>query len=103
MKEYIPKATVVAEIERLIAALDKCPKLNDTQIAVLAGDKVLLLKLLSFLDTLETKEVDLEKELDYNDYISFFKEHPNYSNGDWGFEETWAFGQYCYKLGLAQK
>ncbi len=47
---------------------------------------------------------DLVKELDYDDYMAFFKEHPEYSNGDWGFEETWTFGQYCYTLGLkAQK
>jgi hypothetical protein len=34
------------------------------------------------------------------DYMNFFKEHPDYNNGSWGFEETWTFAQYCYKLGL---
>lgn len=48
----------------------------------------------------EVKENDLVEELDYDDYIAFFKEHPEYNNGDWGYEETWTFGQYCYKLGL---
>ena len=56
------------------------------------------------LDTLEVKENNLVEELDYDDYMAFFKEYPEYSNGDWGFEETWTFAQYCYKLGLkAQK
>ena len=52
------------------------------------------------LDTIEVKEVDLVEEIDYKDYIRFFKEHPEYSDGSWGFEETWTFAQYCYKLGL---
>ena len=49
------------------------------------------------------KEADLEKELDYDDYMNFFKEYPEYDNEDWGFEEIWTFGQYCYKLGLKAK
>ena len=57
-------------------------------------------EVLSFINTLETKENDLVEELDYDDYMTFFKEHPEYNNVDWGFEETWTFGQYCYKLGL---
>ena len=57
-------------------------------------------EVLSFINTLETKENDLVEELDYDDYMIFFKEHPEYNNGDWGFEETWTFGQYCYKLGF---
>ena len=48
-------------------------------------------------------EVDLEKELDYDDYMSFFKEHPEYSNGDWGFDECWVFAKYFYELGLKAK
>ena len=68
-------------------------------------------EVLSYLDTLEVKDVEeepvskeLEKELDYGDYMAFFEEHPEYNDVDWGFEETWTFAQYCYKLGLkAQK
>ena len=61
-------------------------------------------EVLSYLDTLETKENDLVEELDYGDYMAFFEEHPEYNDVDWGFEETWTFAQYCYKLGLkAQK
>ena len=54
-------------------------------------------------DTLEVKEVDLKKELDYDDYMNFFEEHPNYSNGDWGFDECWVFAKYFFELGLKAK
>ena len=70
MKQYINKNDIVAEIERQISAIDNYPKLTDTlniQIAVLEGNKVVLTKLLSFLDTLEVKEVDLEKE--YEEFV----------------------------------
>ena len=63
MEQYIDKSAVVAEIERQILAIDKMPKITDTQISVLSGNKVILTKLLSFIDTLERKEVDLEKHL----------------------------------------
>jgi hypothetical protein len=57
-----------------------------------------------YKETLEVEENDLVEELDYDDYMTFFEEHPDYIDGSWGFEETWTFGQYCYKLGLkAQK
>ena len=64
--KLIDKSALVAEIERQISAIDNCPKLTDTQIAVLEGNKVVLTKLLSFLDTLEVKEVDLELENENN-------------------------------------
>ena len=66
MKRYIDKDALVAEIERQISAIDNYPKLTDTlniQIAVLKGNKVVLTKLLSFLDTIEVKEVDLENSM----------------------------------------
>ena len=63
MTPYIGKNDLVAEIKRQLFAIDKCPKLTDTQIAVLEGNKIVLTKLLSFIDTLEVKEVDLEKEI----------------------------------------
>lgn len=53
---------------------------------------------------IKMEENDVVEEIDYEDYIRFFKEHPECNNGDWGFDETWAFAQYCYTLGLkAQK
>ena len=62
MAQYIDKDALVAEIERQISAIDNYPKLTDTQIAVLEGNKVVLTKLLSFLNTLEAKEADLTRE-----------------------------------------
>ena len=100
MKQYIDKSDVVAEIKRRI-------KEYNTPVDRLGSNNIRLHEckdILSFLNTLEVKENDLVEELDYDDYMTFFKEHPEYNNGDWGFEETWTFGQYCYTLGLkAQK
>ena len=98
MEQYISKSAVVAELDRI--KKEECP------IDTYEGRCKLFYfeQFLSFLNTLEVKENDLVEELDYNDYMTFFKEHPEYNNGDWGFEETWTFGQYCYTLGLkAQK
>ena len=95
MAQYIDKDALVAEIERLDEYYHHSKS---------AGGQAFIESLLSFINTLEVKEVNLVEELDYDDYMTFFKEHPEYNNGDWGFEETWTFGQYCYKLGLkAQK
>lgn len=55
------------------------------------------------INSIEVKELDLDKELSYEDYIRFFEEHPNFPN-DWGFDEAWFFAKYFFKLGLkAQK
>ena len=62
--KLIDKDAVVAEIERQILTIDNTPKITDTQISVLSGNKVILTKLLSFINTLEVKEVDLGKELE---------------------------------------
>ena len=52
MTQYINKDAVVAEIKRLSAYLDS---LHEQRI---------IEKILSIIDTLEVKEVDLEKEMD---------------------------------------
>lgn len=57
-------------------------------------------EVIKYVDTLEVKEVDLKKELDYNDYLNFFIEHPNYNNIDWGFDECWVFAKHFFELGL---
>ena len=75
MKQYIDKSALVAEIKRQILAIDNTPKITDTQISVLSGNKVILTKLLSFIDTLEVKEMDLEKEL--GEWIKYGP-HTNY-------------------------
>lgn len=62
MKQYIDKAAIIAEIERLD---------NFWHLSKNAGGQAFVERLLSFLDTLEVKEVDLEKEFDKccEDYI----------------------------------
>jgi hypothetical protein len=91
MAQYIGKDALLAEIERKTRT-EQGYSSGDAECGYLDCAR----EILSFLDTLEVKE----KELDYDDYITFFKDHPEYNYGEWGFEETWTFGQYCYKLGL---
>ena len=59
MKQYIDKAALVAEIKRRrILVSDPILSGNDLMI----GERNALFNLLSFIDTLEVKEVDLEKK-----------------------------------------
>jgi hypothetical protein len=55
MKQYIDKAAIVAEIERLYNS----EYTNDSGLSC-CGKKIILRYILSFLDTLEVKEVDLD-------------------------------------------
>ena len=78
MGQYIDKSALVAEMERQLFAIDNCPKLTDTQIAVLEGNKVVLTKLLSFLDTLEVKDVStwhLQEKEDIYDAVKDWSLH----------------------------
>ena len=61
MAQYIDKSVLVAEIERLMSIY------NDDENIYHVAKYNILVDILSFLDTLETKEVDLEKEV--KDYI----------------------------------
>ena len=94
MEQYIPKAAVLAEIERRIKERD-----NQMKSGCWVSSAYIYEDLLDFLDTLEVKVVDLDIELSYEDYIGFFNEHPNFPN-DWGFDEAWIFAKYFYELGL---
>jgi len=62
MEQYISKPSLVAEIERRIVLLENN---SDGIISMLASGIFVneYKDLLSFLDTLETKEVDLDKEI----------------------------------------
>ena len=93
MGQYIDKAAVVAEIERRMKALHST--LNERETAV----KCELKDFLSFLNTIEVKDVDLKKELSYEDYIRFFEEHPDFPD-DWGFDEAWVFAKHFFELGI---
>ena len=61
MARYIELDALVAEIEGRIKGLKDC---HADTVAGYAGEISGLKRLLSFLDTLEVKEVDLEKELE---------------------------------------
>ena len=56
MKQYIDKSALVAEIEKRIKEID--------EIGTYLSPKGVLTNLLCHLNTLEVKEVDLEKEID---------------------------------------
>jgi uncharacterized protein YbaR (Trm112 family) len=65
MTQYIDKAALVAEIEKLLAFYSKEIEDNkEDPWAMNIAKRDLLQEILSFLNTLEVKEVDLEKELD---------------------------------------
>ena len=63
MKEYIDKSRVIAQIEQRIRDID--------EIGTLLSPKGILTNLLCYINTLEIKEVDLEKiyQKGYNDAI----------------------------------
>ena len=58
MAHYIDKDALVAEIERLKSIY------NDDENIYYVAKYNILIDILSFLDTLEVKKVDLEKEID---------------------------------------
>ena len=93
MEQYIPKAAVVAEIERRIKGLKDC---HADTVAGYAGEISGLERLLSFLDTLKVKEVDLEREI--NEQALF------YSYALVGMKEITVMAKHFFELGLkAQK
>ena len=61
MKQYIEKSALVAETERRIKGLKEC---HADTVAGYAGEISGLERLLFFINTLETKEVDLEEEIE---------------------------------------
>ena len=67
MKQYIDKSVLLAEIERKIKQYEKAfdsPSFASYEASLIAKGKYRkLLDIIQFLDTLETKEVDLEKEV----------------------------------------
>ena len=73
MTQYIDKSTLVAEIERRLKGLNDC---HADRIAGYAGEISGLKRLLSFIDTLEVKEMNKNNEIadKLNDIINFHKE-----------------------------
>ena len=91
MEQYIPKSVLVAEIKRILSAFEN----SDAPVDRLRAST--LIALLSFIDTLEVKEVDLEKEID-----NFWDK--NYRKVECGVKDIKLIGEYFFELGLkAQK
>jgi hypothetical protein len=95
MVQYIDKSTLVAEIEKIIANVtDDCNKSKRPQFT-LYGKINALENLLSFINTLEVKEVDLENAVKGRiDYpligVDFPNIYPNYKE----------LKDYCDKNGI---
>lgn len=98
MTQYIDKAAVVAEIERMLEAItnDSEQDVRDRDLGAIYSAQLLVLRnLAKYLDTLETKEVNLEEKVD--------KKLEEY---DWEFNKIdfYEFAQHFFELGLkAQK
>lgn len=95
MEKYISKDTLVAEIERKLKNINlyyvnagSHPLDTDTNKKLQDGISKFLQSLLSFIDTLDVKEVDLEKEL-----LSFYR-HTNDSGSEI------ALAKHFFELGL---
>jgi hypothetical protein len=66
MEQYIPKSALVAEIERKLKELSKRKHREQLQSDIV--EQMVYNEMLFFIDTLEVKEVDLEKEI--KDYFN---------------------------------
>ena len=77
MEQYIKKSTLVAEIEKKIMQYEVAfnnPSFASYEASLIAKGKYRkLLDIRQFLDTLEVKEVDLEKEID-NYLLTYWNE-----------------------------
>jgi len=105
MEQYIPKAAVIAEMKNRI---DKCNTKKrscpvNTQVEAICDNKIYAYKeLLSLLDTLETKEVDLEKEVrNYiEDNFTSVEEPDNYITTVMQLDDMVSFAKHFFELGL---
>ena len=102
MGQYIDKDALVAEIERRIEAHKETLKNCDSSISemVLKGSMSAYQSLLHFLDAIETKEVDLEKET--NEAWDYIFSHGWDENSRMALkhDEYMAFAQHFFELGL---
>lgn len=107
-EQYIKKSEVVAEIEKRIKGLKDC---RADRVAGYAGEISGLERLLSFLNTLETKEVNLEKEVDsqmdllcnllcYMDELSNGDSEGIYPLPEKVIEDLQRFARHFFELGL---
>ena len=91
--KLIDKDKVVAELERRIGELFTLDKAS-YEIGLYDAYKIIL----SFLDTLEVKEVDLEKE-----FYDFLDTLIGKDNGHLSEDELFRIAEYFFELGLKAK
>ena len=103
MAKYIPLDALVAEIKRRISLFKKEKKTEKwsaeaSQMNVISlGARIAMLEeILSLADTLEMKEVDLEKEIQMFSMDLAMKEN----NGDWE-KDIAVTAKHFFKLGMA--
>ncbi len=89
MEQYISKSDLVSEIERI-----KHETNYETFTDEVLGKRYVCDRLLSFLNTIEVKEVDLEKEVD-----EYFDIHYN----EFLYDDYLEFSKHFYELGLKVK
>ena len=103
MKQYIDKSALVAEIERRISVL----KANESVISMLAGGMFVneFKDLLSFLDTLEVKEVDLDFQTFAKEMETVFALPSSKTENTEEEPLNWEYtiAKYFFELGLKAK
>ena len=101
MKQYIEKSAVVAEIEkRKHKLLDSIIRERDKEWVVRTAHQ--LNRIIWFLNTLEVKEVDLEKEIENYIYTLPYSKTgiPNGWKHSWSREQIDKIAKYFFELGL---
>ena len=96
MEQYIPKATTVAEIERMLEAItnDSEQDVRDRDLGAIYSAQLLVLRnLAKYLDTLKVKEVDFEK---------IWKEYFKY-RGDVATVNVKHLAKHFFELGIKAK
>lgn len=97
MKQYIDKDALVAEIKRRISEVEQIDKAS-YEVGLLDAYKIIL----SFINTLEVKEIDLEEEIDLYIENSLTGTNPIYTKGAVSNLIDKA-AKYFFELGLKAK
>ena len=96
--KLIDKDKIVVEIERRIKCITKEYQESQQPEFFLLGKINGLENLLSFLNTIETKEIDLKKE-----FYDFLDTLTGKDNGHLSEDELFRIAEYFYELGLTEK
>lgn len=77
MAQYIPKAAVLAEIERRLEVLANTSAGDNKEFAAIIGAQHYeLINLAQYINNLEVKEVDIDKEIDIEDAVHGTVDYP---------------------------